>query len=61
MNIEYETHYCPTADITYIMKATYSKRTSEIESLEVIGFYCGEPNEEDTKFYIEHPSTKAEF
>lgn len=52
-----EEHYCPTADITYLMKVTYIGE--DIKRMDVISFYCGEPNEEDTEHYTRNPKNYA--
>lgn len=61
MRKEYETHYCPDYDITYIMEVTYIEPDDELDKMKVIAFYCGEPDEEVTQYYIENPSTEASF
>ena len=50
--IIYEPTYAPDTDITFIMK--YVERVSDDALLEmsVLTFYCGEPDEETTDFYI---------
>lgn len=47
---EIYTVYAPSADITFIMRDTFSL-TGDLESTGVIGWYYGEPNEEDTRQY----------
>lgn len=42
-----ETCYSPSADITFIMEETY--KGGKFVSMEVKGFYYGEPDEEMTK------------
>lgn len=54
-----EEHYCPTSDITYLMKYTYV--SGDLKKMEVVAFYSGEPNEEDSQYYINHPGTTAEY
>ncbi len=46
---EIETTYAPDTDITFIMEATYNG--GELVKYECVGWYSGEPNEEDTAFY----------
>ena len=57
--IEIEEHYCPTSDITYLMKCTYIGE--DIKRMDVIAFYSGEPNKEDTEWYTEYPRTYELF
>ena len=47
---EYFSEYVPALDISVIFKQRCSKQ--EILSLEVVGFYFGEPDEKSTKKYI---------
>lgn len=46
------TVYSSGSDMTFIMQDTLQKDTQDIISIEVIGFYFGEPDEELTKQYI---------
>lgn len=46
---ETETVYSAEADTTFIMNYTY--RNGDLVAEEVIGFYHGKPNDEDTKTY----------
>jgi hypothetical protein len=55
-----ETHYCPDADITYLMEITYTE-DGDLDKMKVLSFYCGEPDEQVTQYYIENPSTEATF
>lgn len=55
---EITTTYSADADMTFILKETTSAEGDPI-STEVIGFYYGAPNEEDTKNYI--GKLKAEY
>jgi hypothetical protein len=48
---EIYTAYAPNNDITFIMRDTYNL-TGELESTAVIGWYYGEPNEENTRNYV---------
>ena len=41
--------YCNTEDKTFVMKYTYVG--SELYKGECVGWYCGEPNDEDNKRY----------
>lgn len=45
--IKIETNYSAEADRTFILKQTY--QYGDLAQTEIIGFYSGEPNEEDTK------------
>ena len=51
------TTYAPDTDITFIMKETEVNRTTK--TVEVIGFYYGEPDGVNTKQYINN--LKATF
>lgn len=42
-------NYCQDTDTTFLTKAKYLK--GELQSIEVVGFYHGEPNESDTIEY----------
>lgn len=53
------TTYAPDSNTTFIMEDTYSD-DGEWISLECIGFYAGEPDQEDTEFYA-HKGVKATF
>lgn len=44
--------YSSISDMTFIMQDTLQEGTQDIISIEVVGFYFGEPNEELTKQYI---------
>lgn len=50
--------YAQSADMTFIMEETTDKNGNYI-STEVVGFYYGEPTEEDTQFF--KGKRKAEF
>ena len=51
MNEEIYTTYAPETDMTFIMKDTFNT-TGDILETQVVGWYYGEPNEEDTRgFY----------
>lgn len=54
---EIETNYCESADMTYIMKTTYDG--NQVTSIECIGWYCGEPNDNATEFYGSKGCLKA--
>lgn len=41
--------YCPSCDITFIMKNNYIG--SELHTAECVGWYHGEPTEEDNKLF----------
>lgn len=43
--------YAPADDTTFIMKDTYNAK-NELVSMEVVGFYSGEPDKEATKTYM---------
>lgn len=58
---EIEENYCPTTDTTFLMECTYTTADKELKSMEVIGFYCGEPNADDTQFYANNRTTKAYY
>lgn len=47
---ELYTVYAPSEDITFIMRDTFSL-TGDLESTGVIGWYHGEPDEENTRTY----------
>ena len=47
---ELYTVYAPSADITYIMRDTF-RLNGDWESTAVIGWYYGEPDEENTRKY----------
>ena len=51
------TTYAPDTDITFILIETY--QNEDPISTEVVGFYYGQPNEEDTERYI--GNLKAEY
>ena len=55
---EIQTAYSPESDMTFILKETTSADGEPI-STEVVGFYYGEPNERDTRNYLDH--LKAEY
>lgn len=48
---EIYTAYAPNNDITFIMRDTYHFN-GELESTAVIGWYYGEPDEENTRQFI---------
>lgn len=50
--------YAHAADITFVMEDT-TDESGEFISTECVGFYYGEPTEEDTKFF--KGKLKAEF
>jgi len=50
MYTEIETAYAPSHDITFIMEYTCDANGDPI-STECVGWYYGEPNEEDTNFF----------
>lgn len=52
--IEFETTYAPSTDITFIMKYTYREEDGELLRMEVVTFYCGEPDEKNTRDFIEY-------
>ena len=54
-----ETEYCSSSDRTFIIEMT--KNGDDLVSEEVIGFYSGIPNEEDTAYYSEHRNLKATY
>lgn len=56
--VELIPEYAHDHDRTYIMEATYVGR--ECISMECVGWYCGEPNEDDTKYHANR-QMKAEF
>lgn len=60
-NIKYEISYCKETDLTFVMKYEYVEDTEQLESMEVVAFYCGEPDEGVTSYYINNPSVKATF
>ena len=41
--------YCEHEDLTFVMREEYDTCTGEVITLEVTGFYYGEPNPVDTK------------
>lgn len=43
------TMYAESDDTTFIMETTFAG--DDVASIECIGWYCGEPNDEDTKHY----------
>lgn len=49
MKEEIYTVYASNDDMTFIMKDTFDGE--EIKSTEVIGWYYGEPNDEETKYF----------
>lgn len=49
--IHYETNYSTEADRTFIIKCT-ENQLHELMSEEVVGFYAGEPNDQDTEHFI---------
>lgn len=55
IEIKYLTNYSSEADRTFIIERTYIN--NKLSSEEVVGFYSGEPNEEDTKLFTH--KTKA--
>lgn len=57
IEIKISTNYSFVADRTFIIEETYTN--GELLSEEVIGFYSGEPNEEDTKLFAH--KTKATY
>ena len=48
---EIYTAYAPNNDITFIMRDTYHFN-GELESTAVIGWYYGEPDDENTRQFI---------
>lgn len=48
MRIEYETH--TDGELTFVMEVIYDEN-NEIRRMECVGWYCGEPNDEDTEHY----------
>ena len=42
--------YAESADMTFVMEETYTEK-GELISTDCVGFYYGEPTEEDTKFF----------
>lgn len=54
-----ETEYCETSNRTFLIETV--KNDDGLVSEEVIGFYSGVPNEEDTAFYSVHRSLKATY
>ena len=56
---EIETNYCESADITYIMKTTYDG--DQVTSIECIGWYFGQPNDNSTDFYGSNGRLKATY
>lgn len=55
-----EENYCESSDMTFLMEYTYHG-DAVLEKAEVIGFYSGEPNEDNTKYYSEHRRTTAVY
>ena len=55
-----EENYCESSDITFLMEYTYHG-DAVLEKMEVIGFYCGEPNEAHTKYFSENRRTTATY
>ena len=55
---EIQTAYSPETDITFILKEITSVE-GDLISTEVVGFYYGAPNEQDTRDYLGH--LKAEY
>lgn len=51
MKIEIDTAYAPADDITFIMEYRYQENGEDFASIECVGWYAGEPNEESTKLY----------
>lgn len=47
-DVEVWTEYSESADMTFIMEGTSDGKTS---TMSVVGFYFGEPTEEDTKYF----------
>lgn len=45
------TSYDENLDMTFIIKDKYNNENLTLLSTEVVGFYFGEPNNEDTKDY----------
>lgn len=54
----YEAHYAPTADMTFIVCTEWNG--SDVVAVEVVGWYCGEPQEELTEYY-KSKGTRAEY
>lgn len=49
VTVELEPNYCPKTDTTFIMKNTYAdEEKTKYISAECVGWYRGEPTEEDT-------------
>ena len=57
---EIETAYAPSHDITFILKYTYNL-AREQKTTTCIGWYYGEPNEEDTKAFCGNLIAKLEL
>jgi len=55
----YEANYSESFDRTFIMEVVEDD-DGDLVSEEVVGFYSGEPNEEDTQFFA-HGRMKAEY
>ena len=51
--------YSKENDITFIMRDEFLD--DEVIRIECIAWYCGEPNNGDTKYFIKKPSTIANF
>lgn len=58
--IEYTTHYAPETDITFITKDYYNGMGDAVKT-EVISFYFGEPDKEETVRHIENASLTADY
>lgn len=58
MNKEIYGMYCPDYDITFIMEEV---RTEKGGTLEVKGFYFGEPNDEDNKTFYNDTIAELDY
>jgi hypothetical protein len=54
MRHEIYTTYAPETDMTFIMRDTYNEH-DDLKATQVMGWYYGEPNEEDTERYYCKP------
>ena len=58
MRKTYEAHYAETADMTFIVCTEWNG--DEVAAVEVVGWYCGEPEEKYTEFYKDK-GVRAEY
>lgn len=58
MQTELIGYYCEAHDTTFIMQAEFVD--GEPKSIECVGWYCGEPNDDDNNRYA-HTGMKNEY